>query len=199
MRNLHFSKTEEEYNKKLISFQVKYAKNHKSMYDHIYNTWINTTDHTCKWQIFRNNPGFANTNSPLESFNSRLKTDFFNRIVRSIGGVLNVFREEIIPYLSDHCKKFKRSPRYVERTEKLALNLMKKNFKRKDLNTYSYQGKNNKYTIKLNLPRYYQSCFCDCGMFMKDVVCMHLVGFSWLFEKSFYKNYQNDPKVFASI
>ena len=79
------------------------------MYDHIYNTWINTTDHTCKWQIFRNKPGFANTNSPLESFNSRLKTDFFNRIVDF----------------------FKRSPRYVERTEKLALNLRKRILKEK--------------------------------------------------------------------
>ena len=66
------------------------------------------------------------------------------------------------------------------------------------MNVYSYTGKNNKYTIKLNLPRYYKSCFCDCGMFMKDGVCMHLVGFSWVFEKYFYENYQNNPKIFAT-
>ena len=37
------------------------------------------------------------------------------------------------------------------------------------------------------------SMLCDCGMFIKNGVCMHLVGFSWLFEKYFYESYKNYP------
>ena len=51
----------------------------------------------------------------------------------------------------------------------------------------------------MNLPRYYKGYFCDCESFMKDGVCMHLVAFSWLVSpQPFYKNYCNDPKVFAT-
>lgn len=167
------------------------------MYDHIYSTWINTKDHTNKWQIFRNKPGFANTNSPLESFNSRLKTDFFKRVVRSVGGALAIICDEIIPYLGDNCKKFRSSPRYSASTEKLALKLTKNNFKKKNNDVYSYNGVNNNYTLKFNLPKYYKSCFCDCCFFMKDGVCMHLVAFSWLYEKNLYTNYSNKSKTFA--
>ena len=41
---------------------------------------------------------------------------------RTIGGVLLVLIEELIPYLSDNCKKFKTYPKYVKKTEIKALN-----------------------------------------------------------------------------
>jgi hypothetical protein len=177
---------------------MKYEKNHRDMYDYIYNSWINTKDHTCNLQIFRNRAGFANTNSNLESFNARLKTDFFNRIVRTIGGVLLVFIEELIPYLSDNCKKFKTYPKYVKKTEIKALTLTKENFSKKDKNSYLYQGKSNRFTIKLNVSaKYHSNVSCECASFVKNGVCLHLVGFSWLYKKSFYTNYSNDPKSFA--
>ena len=199
MKILHRSKTESAYKDYLVVFKNKYAKNHKAMYDHIFDTWINSSDHTCRWQAFRNKPGFANTNSPLESYNSRLKTDYFKRIVRSIGGVLDVFKDEIIPFESENFKKCKPYPRYIKKTEDLAIKLTRKNLKKLYKDTYSYTGVNNRFVIKMNLPRYYKGYFCDCESFMKDGVCMHLVAFSWLVSpQPFYKNYCNDPKVFAT-
>ena len=168
------------------------------MYDHIFKTWISPIDHTSKWQIFRNKAGFANTNSPLESFNSRLKTDFFKRVVRSIGGFLTIMCDEIFPYLSINCKKFLNSPRYIENTEKSALKLTKANFSKINKHSYSYKGVNNNCTLKFDLPDYFKSCFCDCTSFMKDGVCMHLVAFSLLFDKDFYKNYTKKDKNFAT-
>ena len=146
----------------------------------------------------RNKPGFANTNSPLESFNSRLKTDFFKRIVRSIGGALEIITKDLIPYLSESCKKFKKYPRYSASIEKYALTLTKKNFKKINNRIYNYTGSSgNKYKIKLNLSRYYNGCFCECSHFIKDGICGHLVAFSFLFDEIKYKNYSNEAKTFA--
>ena len=38
------------------------------------------------WQIFRNLPGYANTNSNIESFNATMKRDTIERIKISVSG-----------------------------------------------------------------------------------------------------------------
>jgi hypothetical protein len=53
------------------------------------------------------------TNSPLESFNNLIKTQFMKKIVISIGGPLSKL-EEIIIYFSNNRKKFCFSPRFVK-------------------------------------------------------------------------------------
>ena len=71
------SKNEEEYRDNLKEFKTKYSLNHKDMYDYIMTEWIERNDHRCNWQIFRNNPGLANTNSPIESFNNTIKRIYY--------------------------------------------------------------------------------------------------------------------------
>ena len=167
------------------------------MYEHILKTWINTTNHTCKWQSFRNRPGFANTNSPLESFNARIKTDFFKRVVLSIGGAITKF-EAIVTYYSNNAKKFSFSPRFVKKSHELASNLTKRNYKfSANKNSVKYTGVKNQYVIKLNNENAYKNCSCNCIFYMKDAICMHLIGYSWIFNKKHYRIYSNEPREFA--
>ena len=53
------------------------------------------------------------------------------------------------------------------------------------------------YVIKLNNENAYKNCSCNCIFYMKDAICMHLIGYSWLFNKIHYRNYSNEPTEFA--
>lgn len=194
---LHMSKDEATYEFLLTKFREKYETNHNAMFEHIWHTWIRTSDHTCNWQSFRNKPGFANTNSPLESFNNLIKTQFMKRIVMSIGGALSKL-EEIIIYFSNNRKKFNFSPRFVKTTHELASSLTKRNFRLLDNRTVAYTGKNNKFTIDIANEDAYRNCSCNCMTYMKDGICAHLVGYSWIYEKNLYRNYSNAPTKFAT-
>ena len=167
------------------------------MFEHIWNTWIRTNDHTCNWQSFRNRPGFANTNSPLESFNNMIKTQFMKRVVMSIGGALSKI-EEVIIYYSNNPKKFNFSPRFVKTTNVLALTLTKENFRLKDREKVMYTGKSNRLTLNLVGKNACRNCSFDCTNYMKDGICAHLVGYSWIYGKNLYRNYSNAPTVFKT-
>ena len=110
------------------------------------------------------------------------------RIVMSIGGALSKL-EEIIIYFSNNRKKFSFSPRFVKATHALATSLTKQNFRLIDSRTVAYSGKNNKFTIDIANEDAYRNCSCTCTTYMKDGVCLHLVG---------YRNYSNAPTVFAT-
>ena len=108
------AKDEKTYAKLRSKFVAKYQHANTLMFDHIWNEWFKKTDHTSKWQSFRNRAGQANTNSTLESFNKLIKHQFLKKVVMSIGGALEKIGE-IIYYYSNNCKKFEFSPRFVKK------------------------------------------------------------------------------------
>ena len=60
-----------------------------------------------------------------------------------------------------------------------------------------YQGVNNKYVLNLNNETAYNKCSCNCKFYMTDGICMHLVGYSWIYKKISYRNYSDSPTEFA--
>jgi len=79
----------------------------------------------------------------------------------------------------------------------LANRLTIANFTQTSRKNITYQGKNN--TFKINLAN--KACLngfcCSCGSFMKNAVCMHLVGFSNLFQKNLFgEKWLNEPTEF---
>jgi hypothetical protein len=70
---LHYSTSEEVYIKRLEEFRFKYKK-HEDVMAYMEAQWLNGV--FSKWQIYCNDPGYANTNSNLESFNSTFKRDY---------------------------------------------------------------------------------------------------------------------------
>ena len=71
--DLHISKSESEYTERLSAFKKKYEHiNTRKAYDYMAKQWINNEKFN-KWQIFHSPPGYANTNSNIESFNRQIK------------------------------------------------------------------------------------------------------------------------------
>ena len=66
VNDLHFSVTEDIYKDNLRLFKSKFSESEPEIYAYFENQWL--TGNFNKWQIFRNDPGFANTNSNIESF-----------------------------------------------------------------------------------------------------------------------------------
>ena len=146
-----------------------------------------------KWQIFRTPPGYATTNSNIESFNSVIKRDFTNRKRQSIMSAINII-EEIITYYSTHGHNFSVAPRYNYKLKTQALKLDKSKFiyTKNNKNRVSYVGKNNKHEINLKDKTAYKYHSCNCKGYLKFAICMHLVAFSNNFNLDLY-----DPKYKA--
>jgi hypothetical protein len=130
----------------------------------------------CKWKIFRTPPGYAITNSNIESFNSVIKRDFTNRKRQSIMSAINII-EEIITYYSTHGLNFSVAPRYncKLKTQALKLDKSKSIYTKNNKNRASYVGKNNKHGINLKDKTAYKYHSCNCKGYLKFAICMHLV------------------------
>ena len=78
--SLHMCTTEEKYNADLDSFFEKF--NGCAILECFQTQWLVAPFN--RWQIFRNLPGYANTNSNIESFNATVTRDIIERIKISV-------------------------------------------------------------------------------------------------------------------
>ena len=159
----------------MVQFETIYSQVHSDMYKYIKKEWIDSN--YCNWQIFRNKSGFANTNSNLESFNNTVKRIFTKRQTFYISGAISKIAEVIL-YYSANKHPFKDYPKHHPKVVEQAKKLTKDNFKHKERNIVRYNGKNNKFTIRLDDLACYNNASCDCSGFMKEAICMHLLGYS---------------------
>lgn len=100
LKTIHMSRNVVERNENWLCFQAKY-KVKKPAKDDLY-TYISTHWYDSrwnKWMIYHSPPGYANTNSNIESFNATIKRDFFFRKRLSVIGAVSKI-EEIIRYYS---------------------------------------------------------------------------------------------------
>ena len=92
---LHYSSSQENFKSRWNLFKKKYKLSHFIIYNYIKSQWVNSR--FCKWFVFNNKPGYANTNSPIESYNATIKRDFFERVKRSVYGAVQKL-SQIIAY-----------------------------------------------------------------------------------------------------
>ena len=130
VRLIHWSKNENDYQNNIEKFRQKYQKKYELMYNYINNQWLSEPFN--KWQIFRNNPGFANTNSNIESFNAAIKRDFTTRRRLSIPAALAKFRE-IVDYYSTTDTHFELIPECEKIVKEFSENITKKHFIKRGL------------------------------------------------------------------
>jgi hypothetical protein len=71
--DIHISKSDTEYSDRVGKFHNHYKnkKIYKPVHDYITKQWLETR--FSRWQIFHSPPGYANTNSNIESFNKQIK------------------------------------------------------------------------------------------------------------------------------
>jgi len=174
VKRIHMSKSASDYEAQLVLFKEKWnTKATKGVYTYM-STWF--TGRFSKWQIFHTPPGWANTNSNIESFNATIKRDFSLRKRYSVYGSVNVIKQMII-YYSTHKKVFQTTPRFNVNTHNRGKKLSFFEFKKVDRDTVLHRGK-----WLINKRKH----TCNCRFFLKYAICSHILGFM-------YKN----PKVDA--
>ena len=107
------------------------------------------------WQIFRNKPGQANTNSNIESFNNTIKLDLSRKRLPMKAAIKAIFEQ--IVYYSTEYEPFAKIPKYNQKTRELADCLTKSNFRvvrpnKKIVYTGSFKGKESTTPVGENVP-----------------------------------------------
>jgi hypothetical protein len=144
-----------------------------------------------KWQIFRNDPGYANTNSSIESFNATFKREYTKyykcTMLSACRKILNCIKD-----YSDSTQKrniYYKIPRYVKEIKEKANGINADQFTSRSSRStrVQYTGYNEtKYVITLNDPNCYANCSCRCEYFLKWAICHHFVAYSHCIEKNWY-------------
>ena len=102
-------------------------------------------------------------------------------------------------YFSTKKKPFKDYPKYYPEIHKQAMRLTRDNFEHKDRNNVRYRGKNNKFRLNLKNNTCYNYCSCNCACFIKEAVCMHLLGYSYIYHLDLCgEEYAIEPKTFST-
>lgn len=95
--------------------------------------------------IYHNEPGYANSNSNVESFNNVIKRDFTGRRRLSIKAAIEKIGQ-IIVYYSTKGPQFENKPKFDNKIKSIAEKFTNSNYKiiRKN-KLVSYNSKNNKF------------------------------------------------------
>ncbi len=166
--DIHMSKSVTEYTDRVDKFHNYYKnkKIYKPVHDYITKQWLVTR--FSRWQIFHTSPGYANTNSNIESFNKQIKL-FTSKKKLSVFSMVDKV-DEMIQYYSIHQKTFNEFPHYNEKLNELAVACDKGLFKKIDYKRFMYKN----WTINRSEKA------CSCRMFLKKAICPHALAFSHL-------------------
>jgi len=184
---LHMSKTNSEFVERVSEFKIAY--NHKitkKAYDYMMTQWIDNARFS-KWQIFHSPPGYANTNSNIESFNRQIK-GFTQKKKLSIFGMLDKCCEMVHYYSTSQKDKFNEYPRFLEKLNNHALKIDQSLFKKITSNKFSY--------TKWVINRTEKSC--SCRGFLKHAICPHSLAFSHMKDLNWFgPKYQKRSNEFV--
>jgi hypothetical protein len=135
------------------------------------------------WKAFCSPPGYACTNSPLESFNATIKRDFTYRRKLNIFSFINK-SFDIIRFYSIDAQPFALAPKPTVTNIRLGKAMACwANYKKLYNSTFMYK---NIYKVEL------KSKNCSCKYFMKLGYCAHLLGLEELYKKK--NEFVNKPK-----
>ena len=117
--DLHNALSQTSYDEMLKTILAKWNKD-KDLSDfaeYFKRQWINSK--FCNWQIFKTPVGFAMTNSPIESYNNKIKESFTKRLKHHLKTAVEVF-QDVISYESRNGTEFKSEIRIRKNMRELA-------------------------------------------------------------------------------
>jgi hypothetical protein len=151
------------------------------------------TGNFSRWQIYHNPPGYASTNSIIESFNATIKRDFSLRKRYSVYSSVNII-QYIINYYSKNKIRFALTSNFSKKTHNVGKKCaLVDTYKKQPLGVYLCRDK---YIIKI------KARSCSCRYFLKEAICSHIFGFVYKNqnldeERWFGKKYNAAPTDFA--
>ena len=203
VKTLHWCETEEVYETKLAAFRARWAGT--KMLHYCEKEWLTAPFN--RWQIFRNLPGYANTNSNIESFNATIKRDMTLRVKLSMYSILIKMRELILFYSTNKALPFQTMPAFDNKLKTLAVAIPESSFKFITTRKVECEGENKRvFKIRLDHPSCYRGCYCDCKRFCKWAICVHVVAYSNTYKEELYgakwfqpENFVKKPKKGAKV
>ncbi len=161
------SKSESEFSKRVKTFKKTYNRQlTKKAYKYMMTQWI-ANERYHKWQIYHSPPGYANTNSNIESFNRQIKS-FTQKKKLSIFGMLDKCSEMVHYYSTVQADSFNEYPRYIDSLNNLAKKIDKSLFKKVTNIKFSYK--------RWIINKTEQTC--SCRGFLKHAICLHSLALS---------------------
>ena len=132
-----------------------------------------------RWKIFNSPPGYACTNSPIESFNNVIKRDFVKRKKKNLLDFLHILKE-IVVYYSVNKSLFSFEGKLNSKGKKAASKFTSKHyFDRLGRGDYKFFDEETNLTSMLN----YKTNICDCKFYLKWKTCAHLHALNKLIRK----------------
>ena len=187
---LHMCTTEHEYDIALLEFSQKYGGSHELAY--FKPQWLVASFN--RWQVFRNIPGYANTNSNIESFNATFKRDITEGLKNSVSVTLVKMKECVVFYSTKKVKSFAVMPKFDDKLKELAAEFGSKSFKTtirskcrdEECRMVECRDEEATFVIRLDNPDCFRGCSCNCFRFNKWAVCVLVLAYSRAFKLDLY-------------
>ncbi len=141
-------------------------------YNYVNKQWL--TGRYKQWQLFRSPPGYARSNSNIESFNAVIKRNYTKRIRKGIIAGMDVINDIVGDYSNDNTE-FAELGRYTEAIHTSAKALKNDIFREIPGKKVRVNGASDTYII--NDSNCVNNCSCNCPFFYKYCVCKHLLAF----------------------
>ena len=200
LTKLHYSTSKTMYEERLSEFRDKY-KEHEQVMLYMEAQWL--TGSFSNWQIFCNVPGYANTNSNIESFNATFKRDYTKFFKCTMLTAVKKLFQCIVDYSNraDTMNTFWESPKFDKDIKEAASKLVKSQFKKngKYSKKVTYCSVYDKITFEIRLDdeRCFKSSSCSCSTFTKWALCKHIVAYSNLNSLDLYGARYRQPENFT--
>ena len=164
----------------------------KRFRSYFWKTWVNNVDFN-KWQLFRTPAGYAMTNSPIESYNNKIKTQFTERKKFHLASALDIF-EKVMEMESAF--DFSKKPYNHAKISETMVNIARADLKKGEIIVSldseeeeeddekcvkckviaTVDGKEYINKVVLNSECFcVDCCYCTCGRFLDKAMCYHLV------------------------
>ena len=134
-----------------------------------------------KWQLFYREVGLASTNSPIESYNARIKGDFTDRTFFNLVPAFKKL-EKLVEFESLKEQKFSNSPSVLKSDKKKAQLLLKSSPEKiikTSQNIYEVKGTKVNKSFVVDLIQ----MNCSCNQFFDRGSCKHLIACANLADK----------------
>ncbi len=143
--------------------------------------------------IYHTPPGFANTNSNIESFNATIKRDFFMRKRLSVLGCA-LKLEDVIKYYSSNDIEFNRYPKFNQDIQNKASLKCIKDFEPIGKRCFRLTGSTKLWGDHIVNQ---ETKSCSCPIYLKKGICTHSLAYSNLMNLNWFgHNYSGKPTKF---
>jgi hypothetical protein len=174
--DVHMSKSSEIAVQRMNVIYQKYKQSNLELAKYLRKQWFEGVFK--RWKIYQRPAGYACTNSPIESYNSKIKKIYTKRKRLSVYAFIKKM-VEIIETESSSKRPFHLKPKPSKKCVEYSYKINKKSyFKPARNNTFNYTFGEKTHQINGS------DKSCSCSFYLKWMYCAHSIAFKRLFKET---------------